>query len=263
MAKILMFDFMAKDEDAGAVAQLDVSFDAGEPAEAIKFLTALSAFVVAYAAGRVVSIEDQSTQAKVVQLAPTPEPEAKPAPKPRAARASTPAPAAEPVPKAAELPPVTETVVAPLGSAQPAAIASAPASSPSPAPVAPTPAPRAAVQQVPAPKATPAPVRTGQPAAPSAASTPVTPPSAPAGPMPEALPLEQVPADLASAKSFRAALVLLQEKHGKKTVEELVEACYVFRNVPCIGRYLVPSPDPEMAIDVKIRRFLEVQGAAA
>ncbi len=156
---------------------------------------------------------------------------------------------------------MTETVVAPLGSAQPAASTSAPASSPSPAPAAPT--PRAAVQQTPAPKATPAPVRTGQPAAQSAESTPVTPPSAPAGPVPEALPLEDVPADLASAKSFRAALVLLQEKHGKKTVERLVEACYLYRNVPCIGRYLVPSPDPEMAIDVKIKRFLEVQNASA
>lgn len=255
MAKILMFDFMAKDEDADAVAQLDVSFDAGEPVEAIKFLTALSAFVVSYNGAAVFD-----APAAVALAAPLSDP--KPAPKPRAARASTPAPAAEPAPKA-ELPPVTETVVAPLGSAQPVAIASAPASSPSPAPVAPTPAPRAAVQQVPAPKATPAPVRTGQPAAPSAESTLVTPPSAPVGPMPAALPLEQVPADLASAKSFRAALVLLQEKHGKKTVEELVEACYAFRNVPCIGRYLVPSPDPEMAIDVKIRRFLEVQGAAA
>jgi len=260
MAKILCFDFMAKDEDSDAVAQLDVSFDAGEPGDAIKFLTALSAFVTAYNAGRVVSIEDQGTQAKVVQLAPEPE---QPKPRTRAARASTP-PAAEPVaPKAEELPLVTETVIAPLGSAQPAANSSAPASSPSPAPAAPTPAPRAAVQQVPAPKATQAPVRTGQPAVPSVALTPVTPPSAPAGPVPEALPLEDVPADLASAKSFRAALVLLQEKHGRKTVEQLVEACYLYKNVPCIGRYLVPSPDPEMAIDVKIKRFLEVQGAAA
>lgn len=243
MAKILTFDFMAKDEDA--VAQLDVSFDAGEPAEAIKFLTALSAFVASYNGA----------------AASAPEP--KPAPKPRAVRSvDPPAPAPEPSPKAEELPPVTETVIAPLGSAQPAANASAPVSSPSPAPAAPT--PRAAVQQAPAPKATPAPVRTGQPAAPSAVSTAVTPPSAPAADVPEALPLDQVPADLANAKSFRAVLVLLQsEKYGCTTLDQLVAACHTYKNVPCVGRYMVPNPDPEQAIEVRIQRFLEATGAAA
>jgi hypothetical protein len=289
MAKLLCFGFNPKDEESDTVHQLNVDFEVKDPHDGIKFLTALSAFVQAYDAGKVLFGDDALTVVREAVVAgvssafsdaaKAPEPT-----KPRAARArATTPPALQAVPADppanvdavgldSEPPPpppppeVTETVVPPraaaapkAGSAPPAAKVSAVVSSPSPAPAAPTPAPREAVKRVTntVPKAA-----AGPSIAPSAVAPVPTPASAPAlEEIPEPLPVDEIPAELRAVKSFRQALDHMYRSMGLTTHTALLEACYKYAGVPCIARYLQPNPDPELGIEMRITRALQVYGA--
>jgi hypothetical protein len=66
-----------------------------------------------------------------------------------------------------------------------------------------------------------------------------------------------VPAELKAVKSFREALKFLLVA-GHNTPEKMTRACYMYGAVPCIGRYLAPNPDPEMAIEKRVERALAV-----
>jgi hypothetical protein len=244
MIKIQDFQFDTPSETAltDYPAGCLVRFAVSDTAQAIRFLTSLDSFVQAYNAGHTVPTE--------LQVVSEPAPVA--APKAPAARAPR-KPAVQPpvqvqaAPVEGE-PEVTESVVAPL---DPKA-GSAPAVETASAASSPAPAAREAVVRAPAATAPKAP--TGPSAAPSAAASASTAPSAPDV---AALPADQVPAELMAAKSFRAAVLFLV-KAGHNTQETLTHAIRQYAAVPCLARYLAPNPDPEMAIEKRVARALEV-----
>lgn len=225
-------------------AGLSVDFSNDPTDDALLFLTALGAFVSAYGQGRVVSIKaDQNDQVQEVkQLAPAPS-------------------VAPPVVEETVVPPraAASPKAAKAGSVQPAVSDSAPVSSPAPAEPAPT---REAVKRVATPKATtatsPAPSVATPPVAQSV-EVPATPPAVPAVDVSsvERVALDATPPELKTAKSFRAALVWLKDQ-GNDSVEKMVQALHKYGEVPCIARYLVPNPDPELAIEARVSRFFEV-----
>jgi hypothetical protein len=262
--RINSFNFFNGDD-----AEVEVRF--GLPSssdDAMRFLSALGAFVSNYGSKQIPALpmSDESKEPHAVETAEAVQPA--PATKSRARRSAPPAPPApeetKPVDNfgeetAAVAPPtVTETVVP----ARDPKAASAPAVATTDVVSSPAPAPREAVRRVatPAP-ATPPKAPTGASSAPSAGASQTTLPTVDGAAIAR-VPVSEIPADLMAAKSFKNALVWLL-RNGYDSAEKLTRACYMYGDVPCIGRYLEPSPDPEMAIERRVARAFEVLGGSS
>lgn len=271
--KIEDFEFQTGEEPQ-ADGALRVVFRVEPQADPVAFLTELSRFVGRLvsdaAASRApvdlesVSMTQAEEEAVVAALDKHAEQPAPAQPKrTRAPRGSSKPPAEQAPAQTAELPKpeVTTHVVPPRVEAQPTA-ASVRAAHPT-LPVESAQAvvelgqqlAKEAIQRVAEPPKAPTngSATTGPGGAPSAAAPAAsTPPPAAV----DAIPLDQVPADLLALKSFRQWLVALN-KAGANTPERMIATLHRYANVPCIKPYLAPQPTPDAALDMRVQRAFE------